>query len=94
MIRRLALGNPVAEKTLLALPARPFDWSGLANLLSSTPDITRRPALVRRWIESQTHLPTDAAALLRRAFHRAETSRTTSPTRRRGSEAPSRFRSG
>ena len=70
-IRRLALGNPVAKKVLLGLPAKPFDWSGLANLLSNTPDITRRPTLVRHWIENQSHLPADAAALLRRSFVQA-----------------------
>ncbi len=71
-IRKLALGNPVPEKTLLSLPAKPFDWSGLANYLINTPDITRRPPLIRQWIENQTHLPPDAAALLRRTFHRAD----------------------
>src|SRR4051812_18088919 len=72
VIIRLALGRPVAEKTQLALPTKPFDWSGLANTLASTPDITRRAALVKSWLASQTHLPTEAAGLLRRTFHQAE----------------------
>lgn len=72
-IIRLAKGQPVAEKTLLALGSRPFDWSGLANRLNSTPDVARRPGLVRQWVGNQTHLLADAAELLRRTFRQAET---------------------
>lgn len=68
-IVRLAMGRPVAEKTMLTLDAKPFDWSGLANILVNTPDITKRSGLVKRWVENQTHLPTAAAELLRRTFH-------------------------
>jgi hypothetical protein len=71
-IVRLALGRPVDRRTLLALPAAPVDFSGLANMLHNSPDITRRAELVRRWVESQGRLTAAAAGVLRRAFHRLE----------------------
>jgi replicative DNA helicase len=72
VIIRLIRGQTVAEKKLLGLDARPYDWSGLASILVRTPDVASRPALAKHWVKNQAHLPLDVAEMLRRVLHQGE----------------------